>query len=165
MKTRRLIELSISLVLMSFIITSCQKDDEKSGPNLPSLEWYESIIPHGTFQYENISDVSALYISYTFNENHSFSKYTKAAKRTMTTHSDGSKNYSKWEVTTNETKRGTWELNLNYSVPEILLNFDDGKSGKINLYDLHNSPDSFYDENGHLFKREYDNYVGPTFKF
>ena len=163
MKARRLIKLSISLVLMSFIITSCQKDDEKSGSNIPSLEWYEAIIPHGTFQHENLTDVSALYISYTFNEDHSFSKYTKAAKRTMTTNGDGSKTYSKWEVTTNETKRGTWDLNLNYSVPEILLNYDDGRFDRINLYYLHNKPDIFDDEFGHTFKREYGNYVGPTF--
>lgn len=163
MKTRRLIILSMSLMLISFIITSCQKDDEKSGPNLPSLEWYETIIPHGTFQYENITAVSALYVSYTFKENHSFTKYTKAAKRTMTTHGNGSTTYSKWEVTTNETERGTWKLNLNYSVPEILLSFDDGKTGRINLYDLHNRPDSFDDENGHMFNREYGDYVGPTF--
>ena len=163
MKTKRLIMLSMPLVLMSFIISSCQKDDKKSGPNLPALEWYESTIPYGTFQYENITDVSALYISYTFKENHTFSKYTKAAKRTMTTSGDGSKTYSKWEVTTNETKRGTWELNMNYSVPEILLNYDDGKSDRINLYYLHNKPDSFDDESGHTFKREYDDYVGPTF--
>ena len=81
----------------------------------------------------------------------------------MTTSSDGSKTYSKWEVTTNETKKGTWELNLNYNVPEILLSFDDGKSGRINLYNLHNKPDNFDDESGHTFKREYGDYVGPTF--
>ncbi len=163
MKTIRFWGLVVLLTLVSIINTSCQKDDEKSGPNLPSLEWYEVTIPHGTFQYENITDVSALYISYTFKENHSFSKYTKAAKRTMTTNGDGSITYSKWEVTTNETKRGTWELNMNYSVPEILLNYDDGKSDRINLYYLHNKPDSFDDESGHTFKREYDDYVGPTF--
>ncbi len=163
MKTRKLIMLSISLVLMDFIISSCQKDNEKSGPNFPSLEWYEAGIPHGTFQYENITNVSALYIGYTFKENHSFTKHTKAAKRIMTTLSDGSTTYTKWEVTTNETKRGTWKLNLSYSVPEILLSFDDGMSERINLYNLHNRPDIFDDEYGHMFKREYDNYVGPTF--
>lgn len=163
MNTIRLIGLSFSLVLMNCIMTSCQKDDEKGGTNFPSLEWYEVIIPHGTFQYENISDVSALYISYTFKENHSFVQYTKAAKRIMTTHGDGSITYTKWEVKTDETKRGTWKLNLNHSVPEILLSFDDGKSGRINLYDLHNRPDIFDDDIGHTFKREYDDYVGPSF--
>jgi hypothetical protein len=163
MKTIRLFGLFSLLTLISINNSSCQKDDEEGGSNFPSLEWYESIIPHGTFQYENISDVSAVYISYSFYVNHSFVKYTKSANRTMTTDSDGSKTYTKWEVKTNETKRGTWELNLNHSVPELQLSYDDGRSDRINLYNLHNRPDSFEDDNGHTFKREYDDYVGPSF--
>lgn len=162
MKTIRFWGLVVLLTLVSIINTSCQKDDEKSNSSFPSIEWYESIIPHGTFQYENISDVYALYKSYTFNEDHSFAQYVKAAERTMNTDGAGNKTYTKWIVITNETKKGTWHIIID-GIPELQLSYENGSSRIIDLYDLHNSPDSFYDDNGYLFKREYGNYVGPTF--
>ena len=150
MKTIKFLGIALLVVLLSVGYSSCSKNEEKGGSNFPSMEWYESTISHGTYQYENISDVSALYKSYTFNVNHSFTQYTKAADRTMTTKSDGSKTYTSWNITTNETRRGTWEISMNY-VPELTLVYDDGSVRTINLYNLHNTPDSFDDYNGNLY--------------
>jgi len=94
MRTANSVKLVIVLLLVC--ICSCQKDDK--GSNNPSEEWYEIQIANGTWQYEKISDLSTLYKSYSFNENHSFVQYTKSAKRTKTTNSNGDVSYSKWEV-------------------------------------------------------------------
>ena len=148
-------------VLLLVCICSCQKDDK--GSNNPSEEWYEIQIANGTWQYEKISDLSALYKSYSFNENHSFVQYTKSAKRTKTTGSNGDVSYSKWEVATNETRRGTWKMIMN-DIPALLLNYDDGREKRISVLNISVLSGFDFDHSGNIYKKEFTpEYIGPTF--
>lgn len=161
MNTHSLMRLYVLLLLVTIGFTSCKKEEDKIEDKFPSIEWYEYNIASGTWQCEKITDYSATYVGYTFYKNHSFHKYTKTADRVVTTYSDGSKKYSKWEIRKDQDEKGTWKITKE-PFPELVYIFDNGGKGDVSLYNYHLDP-LYLTFGTWRYEQEYDQHVGPTF--